>query len=193
MAATSLNTDDAADSPIFHPADAEILARTGYLKPAHGRRSEVSSRLMFEGYFSSSHGSKDWHIVPDLLVSPETLIFLGRGQQKAGEIWGRWQEVIYQMEFLDFVLEEYVPEVDISNGREEWIQQMEHWGMANELIDGIMASEFEDIRTSETVEYWIRDTMSIRYLSLKTLQTNSARRNEKRKSGAQDVGVVLDY
>ncbi|KAF7883502.1 uncharacterized protein EAF02_005422 [Botrytis sinoallii] len=193
MAATSLNIDDAAGSPIFHPADAEILARTGHLKPADGRRSEVSSRLMFEGYFSSSSGSKDWYIVPDLLVSPETLIYFGWGHQKAEEIWTRWRELIYMTEFLDFVLEEYVPEVHMSDGREACIQQMEHLGLADELINCIMASEFEDIRMTETVQYWVRDTMSVRYLGLEGLQKNSARRNEKRRSGVQDVGVVLDY
>ncbi|TGO30875.1 hypothetical protein BPAE_0003g01610 [Botrytis paeoniae] len=132
MAAKSLNTDDAVNSPIFHPADAESFARAGHLKPAHG--------------------------------------------------------VIFETEFLDFVLEEYVPEVNISDDREASLEQMEHWGLAGELINCIMASEFEDLRTIETVQYWVRDTMSVRYLGLKGLQKNSARRDEKRRSGAYDEG-----
>ncbi|TGO86424.1 hypothetical protein BPOR_0305g00100 [Botrytis porri] len=202
MASTSLDTNDAADSPIFQPADAEILERAGHLKPAHGRRREVSSHLISEEYISSSSGFEDSQIVPDLLVSLETLIYIGWGQQKAGEIWRRWREVkdaetedgreaIFEIEFLDFVLERYVPEVDISNDRETSIEQMELWGLAAELINCIMASEFEDVRMTETVQYWVRDTMSIRYLGLEGLQKKSARRDEKRRNGTDDGGSEI--
>ncbi|TGO48761.1 hypothetical protein BCON_0230g00040 [Botryotinia convoluta] len=196
------DTADAAKSPIFQPTDADALTRAGHLKPAHGRRREVSSHLMSEEYISSSSGSEDTQIVPDLLVSPETLIYLGWGQQKAGEIWRRWREikeaetedgreVIFEMEFLDFVLERYVPEVNISNDREASIEQMELWGLAGELINCIMASAFEDVRTTETIQYWVRDTMSIRYLGLEGLQKNSARRDEKRRNGTDDDGSEI--
>ncbi|TGO55590.1 hypothetical protein BOTNAR_0241g00020 [Botryotinia narcissicola] len=196
MTAIPPDTADAADSPIFHPTDADALTRAGHLKPAHGRRCEVSLHLMSEEYISSSSGSEDTQIVPDLLVSPETLIYLGWGSQKAGEIWSRWREIkeaetedgqeVIEMEFLGFVLERYVPEVNISDGREACIEQMELWGLAGELINCIMASAFEDVRMTETIQYWVRDTMSIRYLGLEGLQKNSARREERRRNGTED-------
>ncbi|TGO42257.1 hypothetical protein BHYA_0010g00170 [Botrytis hyacinthi] len=194
MTAIPPDTADAADSPIFHPTDADALTRAGHLKPAHGRRREVSSHLMSEEYISSLS-------VPDLLVSPETLIYLGWGSQKAGEIWSRWREIkeaetedgqeVIEMEFLGFVLERYVPEVNISDGREACIEQMELWGLAGELINCIMASAFEDVRMTETIQYWVRDTMSIRYLGLEGLQKNSARRDERRRNGTEDGGSEI--
>ncbi|KAF7953348.1 hypothetical protein EAE96_006558 [Botrytis aclada] len=198
MTSIPSNTDDAAESPIFHPADAEALQRAGHLKPAHGRRSEVSMYLMSEGYISSSDESEGTHIVPNLLLSPETLIYLGWEEQKAGEIWRRWREIKdaeteggLEMEFLDFVLERYVPEDNLPDDREESMEQMALWGLAGELINCIMASEFEDVRSTVTVQYWVRDTMTIRYLGLEGLQKNSARRDEQRRNGTGDDGVEI--
>ncbi|TGO17303.1 hypothetical protein BTUL_0019g00940 [Botrytis tulipae] len=201
MTALPTDTADAADSPIFHPTDADALTRAGHLKPAHGRRREISLHLMSEEYISSSSGSEDTQIVPDLLVSPETLIYLGWGSQKAGEIWSRWREIkeaetedgqdFIEMEFLGFVLDRYVPEDNISDGREACIEQMELWGLAGELINCIMASAFEDVRMTETIQYWVRDTMSIRYLGLEGLQKNSARRDERRRNGTEDGGSEI--
>ncbi|ESZ94536.1 hypothetical protein SBOR_5079 [Sclerotinia borealis F-4128] len=190
-----------SSTPIFNAADAAILSQRNLMKPAIGKRRKISSSIVSSDSSSSSGDSEGsgfrqdhFLIVPEMLESEETLQYLGWGADKATNIWRRWVSVtaddtdvarytMYEFGFLEFALEA-VPSSELEDGQEAWTTHMLGWGVAAELVDAIMDTQFADVRGTESAQYWVRDTMSIRYLGLEGLKKASILRDELRQNPA---------
>ncbi|KAE8441273.1 hypothetical protein EG329_005574 [Mollisiaceae sp. DMI_Dod_QoI] len=176
--------------PIFAAADAAILTAQNLIQPAARRRRQISGSLMFSEASSSSENSADSgvglnasFIVPEYIESVETLEYIGWGEEKAADIWARWEivkqtesnEATLQQHFLEYALSA-VPDLKLEDRQEDWDAEMLNWGVKAELRAAIMDEAYTNIRLTESAQYWVKDTMEIRYLSLERLQRDSQMR-----------------
>ncbi len=176
--------------PIFAAADAAILTAQSLIQPATRRRRQISSSLMFSEASSSSDNSADSgigitpsFIVPEYIESVETLEYIGWGEEKAADIWAQW-EIVEQAQsienglqygFLEYALTA-IPYLKPEDRQEDWDAEMLNWGVGAELRAAIMDEVYTNIRLTESAQYWVKDTMEIRYLSLERLQRESQMR-----------------
>jgi hypothetical protein len=179
-----------ASLPIFAAADAAILTAQSLIQPATRRRRQISSSLMFSEASPSSDNSADSgvglvpsFIVPEFIESPEALEYIGWGEKKAADIWARW-EIVKQIEsneatfehgFLEYALSA-IPYLKPEDRQEDWETEMLNWGVGAELRAAIMDEGYTNIRLTESAQYWVKETMEIRYLSLERLQRDSQMR-----------------
>ncbi|KAF4631242.1 hypothetical protein G7Y89_g6897 [Cudoniella acicularis] len=176
--------------PIFAAADATILTAQSLIQPATRRRRQISSSLMFSEASSSSDNSANSgvglvpsFIVPEYIESVETLEYIGWGEEKATDIWARWEivkqtesnEAAFQQHFLEYALSA-IPDLKLEDRQEDWNAEMLNWGVGAELRAAIMDEVYTNIRLTESAQYWVKDTMEIRYLSLERLQRDSQMR-----------------
>ena len=176
--------------PIFAAADAARLTAQSLIQPATRRRRQISSSLMFSEASSSSENSADSgvglvpsFIVPEYIESVETLEYIGWGEEKATDIWARWEivkqtesnEAAFQQQFLEYALSA-IPDLKLEDRQEDWDAEMLNWGVGAELRAAIMDEAYTNIRLTESAQYWVKDTMEIRYLSLERLQRDSQMR-----------------
>ncbi|KUJ21800.1 uncharacterized protein LY89DRAFT_681195 [Mollisia scopiformis] len=183
--------------PIFHAADPAILTRRNLIQPAVRRRRQISSSLMLSEALSSSSSSSGESVdsgvslrplrpsftVPEYIESVEALEYIGWGDEKAAELWARWEilkqternEATFETDFLEYALSA-VPCPKLEDRQEDWNAEMLNWGVKTELREAIMDEAYTNIRLTETAQYWVKDTMEIRYLSLERLQRDSQMR-----------------
>lgn len=176
--------------PIFAAADAAILTAQSLIQPTTRRCRQISSSLMFSEASSSSENSADSgvglvpsFIVPEYIESVETLEYIGWGEEKATDIWARWEivkqtesnEAAFQQHFLEYALSA-IPNLKLEDRQEDWDAEMLNWGVGAELRAAIMDEAYTNIRLTESAQYWVKDTMEIRYLSLERLQRDSQMR-----------------
>lgn len=122
-------------------------------------------------------------VIPEFMESVETLEYIGWGEAKAIEIWARWEIVkqtestgtTFQQHFLEYALSA-VPDLKLEDGQEDWDAELLNWGVGDELRTAIMDEAYTNIRLTESAQYWVKDTMEIRYLSLERLQRESQMR-----------------
>jgi hypothetical protein len=122
-------------------------------------------------------------IVPEYIESVETLEYIGWGEEKATDIWARWEiikqtesnEAAFQQHFLEYALSA-IPDLKLEDRQEDWDAEMLNWGAGAGLRAAIMDEAYTNIRLTESAQYWVKDTMEIRYLSLERLQRNSQMR-----------------
>jgi hypothetical protein len=176
--------------PIFAAVDAAILTAQSLIQPAIRRRRQISSSLMFSEVSSSSENSANSgvnlvpsFIVPEYIESVETLEYIGWGEEKAANIWARWEivkqtesnEAAFQQHFLEYALS-VIPDLKLEDQQEDWDAEMLNWGVGAELRAAIMDEAYTNIRLTESAQYWVKDTMEVRYLSLERLQRDSQMR-----------------
>jgi hypothetical protein len=77
----------------------------------------------------------------------------------------------WEYDFLDFAIGEIQEELDVA---------MTGVGLREDIREAIMDPVFEHIRTTESITYWVKDALEIKYLSLEGLQKESKRRREGR-------------
>lgn len=145
---------------------------------------------MFSEASSSSENSADSgvglnisFIVPEYIESVETLEYIGWREEKAADIWARWEivkqtesnEATLQQHFLEYALSA-LPDLNLEDRQEDWDAEMLNWGVKAELRAAIMDEAYTNIRLTESTQYWVKDTMEIRYLSLERLQRDSQMR-----------------
>jgi hypothetical protein len=179
-----------ASRPIFAAADAAILTAQSLIQSATRRRRQISSSLMFSEASSSSENSADSgvglvpsFVVPEYIESVETLEYIGWGEGTATDIWARWEivkqtesnEATFQQHFLEYALSA-IPDLKLEDRQEDWDAEMLNWGVGAELRAAIMDEAYTNIRLTESAQYWVKDTMEIRYLSLERLQRDSQMR-----------------
>jgi hypothetical protein len=187
--------------PIFATADAAILTAQNLIQPAARRRRQISGSLMFSEASSSSEYSADSgiglnpsFIIPEYIESVETLEFIGWEEEKAADIWARWEivkqtesnEATFQQHFLEYALSA-VPDLKHEDRQEDWQAEMLNWGVNAELRSAIMDEAYASIRLTESVEYWVKDTMEIRYLSLERLQRDSQMRVQTSATSTSNI------
>ncbi|KAH9217060.1 hypothetical protein DL95DRAFT_386889 [Leptodontidium sp. 2 PMI_412] len=179
-----------ASRPIFAATDAAILTTHGHIQPATRRRRQISGSLMFSEASSLSENSVDSgvslvrsFVIPEFMESVETLEYIGWGEEKATDIWARWEivkqtesnEITFQQRFLEYALSA-IPDLKLEDRQEDWDAEMLNWGVGDELRAAIMDEAYTNIRLTESAQYWVKDTMEIRYLSLERLQRDSRMR-----------------
>lgn len=126
--------------------------------------------------------------IPAVLISWETLIYLGLSAEKAAQLWQEWnnwpdsgpgREVDaddggLQVPFLDFIIGhiEYTPDArDESDA--QWWACMDACGLATETQDAIMDPHFTYLRLSNSCMHWVKDTIEMRYAGLQDIQRAS--------------------
>ncbi|KAF7880072.1 uncharacterized protein EAF02_007709 [Botrytis sinoallii] len=123
-------------------------------------------------------------MMPEFLESQETIEWLGWTPDKAAEIWDAWkitkstedqQGTIFEVEFISKVLG-YIPRQVLEDSSSDWEEHMRVWGISEELIAAIMDVEFTDVRCTKSAQYWVTETMEIRYLSLERIKEESDQR-----------------
>jgi hypothetical protein len=172
---------------IFDPADVIVLERSGHIKPVDRRRHQISESLFSSG-LSLSENSTTSGIppttsisVPEYLESVESLEFIGFDTEKAAQIWRQWVAVeefgrtnhTFEHSFIEYALTA-IPELD--DGLTDGNTQMISWGISAELREAIMDPDYANIMFTESVNFWVKDTMEIRFLSLERLQRESSER-----------------
>ncbi|TGO24780.1 hypothetical protein BPAE_0095g00370 [Botrytis paeoniae] len=177
---------------MFTPSDDAFLTQRNLLKPATRRRRLVSSSISQSASLSSSDSglsedsrvdTKDFIMIPEFLES-ETIEWLGWTPKKAAELWNNWKEIqeteeeqgtIFEVDFMSQALG-YIPRRDLEDSSSDWEEHMRGWGINEELIAAIMDVEFTDVRCTKSAQYWVTDTMEIRYLSLERIKRESYQR-----------------
>lgn len=187
---------------IFDPADATSLERSGHITTVDRRRRQVSESLFASGLSlpenpTTSGISLTTPIsVPEYLESAESLEYIGFDTEKAAQIWREWITVeeyertnhTLEHSFIEYALTAIPQSEDDSTDENT---QMISWGVNAELREAILDPEFANIMFSETTNFWVKDTMEIRFLSLERLQRESSMRaqdrNRQSTSGRPDI------
>ncbi|KAH6716522.1 hypothetical protein BKA61DRAFT_476617 [Leptodontidium sp. MPI-SDFR-AT-0119] len=119
-------------------------------------------------------------VIPEFMESVETLEYIGWGEEKATDIWARWEivkqtesnEITFQQRFLEYALSA-IPDLKLEDRQEDWDAEMLNWGVGDELRAAIMDEAYTNIRLTESAQYWVKDTMEIRYLIIPQVATSS--------------------
>ncbi|KAK4155550.1 hypothetical protein C8A00DRAFT_31595 [Chaetomidium leptoderma] len=131
----------------------------------------------------------DAHVtIPDVLISPETLVYVGLSSSKSAEVWDRWanwpphgpgretdaDDGGLQVSFIDFIIGHIRNEPDAADESDaQWRACLQACGIANDMQDAIMDPHFRYLRLSHSCLYWIRDTVEMRYAELQEIQRKS--------------------
>jgi hypothetical protein len=205
---------------VLHPEDIQNLTREGTViagdRPSihriHKRRLNRSSDEEYKDLTlpsppstissrASSVSVNDFETVPDYLVSRESLVYLGFTDAAANAIWDRWIDfgndqgreidggpVTFESMFRSHIYgngtDTYLDDDNV------WREIMNSTGINQSLQDAIMTPSCKDMRLMESCKYWLLDTVSAKYASLKEIQAASreramaARRAATRSSGS---------
>ncbi|KAH8170992.1 hypothetical protein LIA77_09773 [Sarocladium implicatum] len=127
--------------------------------------------------------------IPNELRSQATLEYLGYSQEKAREIWIKWdtwdtwgetdsitREVDpnpsggLQMTFFEFAtgpVSTYSGVVDTaSEDDQEWYHCMNAYGIGEELQQAIMHPSCKNVRLTQSCRFWVRNTFDLRFFGL---------------------------
>lgn len=202
---------------ILFPHDADDLVTTGLASPvlSDGTRrihrrllnrlsDAENSHLPLTPVSSPEAATLDaYATVPEVIISRATLSYLGFKEEVAAHIWHKWtnwpagdivretDDDISGMPFIEFITG-YVNgrrANAVSEDDEEWHSCIEACGIGAEARNAIMDPVFKTIRLTESCVFWIRDTLEMRYRSLKAVQKASQEREfaivraQSRRSG----------
>ncbi|KAK0705888.1 hypothetical protein B0T26DRAFT_788018 [Lasiosphaeria miniovina] len=203
---------------ILAPLDFEDLKAKGLVSPEsaagfcriHKRRLNRSSdeehrNISFDVSLESSVA---FSTIPDVLISRETMIHNGLSTEKADELWQQWDNWPHdgprrevdpddgglQVSFLDFVLGRVLHKSDaIGENDVEWRVCLDACGLAPATQDAIMDRHFTYLRQSNSCQYWVRDTIEMRYAGLQEIQRSSrSREMELRRRASRPGGHPRD-
>lgn len=191
---------------ILGPKDVEDLTNRGLLRPAdrvgmsrlHKRRAHRSSDEENEDIPLDVQTSSDTAVdpfvnIPDVLISKETLLYVGYDETKAEELWNRWSDWPadgpqretdeddggLQVTFEDFITLRIgaggSPDTD-SEDDSEWTACLTAYGLATDVQAAILDPLFKEIRLNQTAAFWARDTIAMRYAGLGDIQQASRER-----------------
>ncbi|KAJ8070060.1 hypothetical protein OCU04_000457 [Sclerotinia nivalis] len=195
-----------ATSPIFTAADAKILRKSNHLKPAYERRLQASILIMKSELPPSLGNSNDsgsaildYTIIPEFLISKETLLYIGWTAERAKRIWKsglqvqerrRRERTVSRISFLEHALG-HINISEVEKSPKDWMMHLQRWGVTTVLIDAIMDPEYADVRLTESAQYWVRETIELRYMELQKLRRDSAWRDEQRRDPVSNAEVDL--
>jgi hypothetical protein len=139
-------------------------------------------------------------MIPTVLVSYETLLYVGLSEARATELWTRWSNWPTHgprretdsddgyglvVEFDDWILSSFENRPDAADdSTEEWRACLERCGISSDLQDAIMDPHFDYLRLSHSCIHWINDTVKMRYEGLIDIQKTS-------RVGGQHVGLDI--
>lgn len=116
--------------------------------------------------------------IPAVLESLETYIYVGFDDATAKKLWAIYSNYVANAdpddtegEFIDFARwqVENVMFSDPTSEGDDWVGYMNAIGVSQELQEAIMLPEFSDIRYTASCEFWLLDTIMMRYGSLESL------------------------
>jgi hypothetical protein len=215
-------------SQVLHPEDVQNLTREGTIiagdSPSihriHKRRLNRSSDEEYKDLAlpsppstissrASSVPMDDFETVPDYLVSRESLVYLGFTDAAANAIWGCWSNwsndqgretdggpVTFESVFRSHI---YGNGIDtFLDDNNAWRETMNNAGINQSLQNAIMTPSCKDMRLMESCKYWLLDTVSAKYASLKEIQATSreramAARRAATRSGNSGSGSGSQY
>jgi len=200
---------------ILAPLDAQDLRTRGLLHPSgtngahrlhrrlvNGDSDEEYKHISLDVPLASPFADEAYVAVPDMLISHQTLQYLGLSDSKAAELWdfwchwdtddgiGRWEideDCDMWWEFIDFAVNntaKYHPDVDDESDDAQWRTYIRGCGISEEVENAIMDPDFTSLRLSCSGFYWIEDTMRMRYAGLEEIQRTSLARVEKSSHSA---------
>ncbi|MCJ1334012.1 hypothetical protein MMC10_010719 [Thelotrema lepadinum] len=193
------------DWPVFDPDDYVHLVEEGTLIPIigtlksrlHKRRLHSSAGeeyshipLPTPAASSAQDGdSPDSHfaVIPNYLISKETLEYIGYSDATANMIWERWanwgpdqgREVDGGPITFESLFRAHLHGQDVDAYTEddaEWLTVMGQFGLSEELKACVMAPDCKEIRLSGSCKDWALDTVLARYEGLEGKQKDSASR-----------------
>lgn len=130
-------------------------------------------------------------MIPDTLISRETLVYVGFTEAKATELWSRWcnwpetgprREVDpddggLQVSFLQFITGTLRCQTDVwEDDDSQWRACLDACGIDPTVQDAIMDPAFKYPRLSDTCIFWAIDTVEMRFAGLKDIQQISRER-----------------
>ncbi|GAB1311760.1 hypothetical protein MFIFM68171_01970 [Madurella fahalii] len=200
--------------PILAPLDTEDLrvqgllhlGRTAGSHRLHRRRLNRSSDEEYQDIplNTSPESPTAFVTIPAVLISWETLIYLGLSAGKAAQLWQEWsnwpdsgprREVDaddggLQVPFLDFIIGHIENNPDARDESDaQWRACMDACGLATDIQDAIMDPHFTYLRLSNSCLHWVKDTIEMRYAGLQDIQrTSRAREMELRRMASRSDG-----
>ncbi|KAK3943324.1 hypothetical protein QBC46DRAFT_420745 [Diplogelasinospora grovesii] len=129
-------------------------------------------------------------MIPEVLISRETLTHVGLSEAKATELWGEWSnwptsgirretdadDGGLEMTFIDFIISRVTAVNDITDESDlQWRACLNACGIDVQLQDTIMDTHFKYLRLSESCLYWVKDTIKMRYAELEAHIRGSSR------------------
>ena len=196
--------------PILALVDAQDLRARGLLHPnsidganrlhrrlVNGDSDEEYKHISLDVPLSSPLADKAYVTIPEMLISHQTLKYLGLSDSKAAVLWDKWchwdlesgigrymidENCNMEIEFIDFAVHHtarHTPDVDDESDDAQWRTYIKDCGISEEVENAIMDPDFTSLRLSCSGFYWIEDTMRMRYAGLEEIQRTSFVREEK--------------
>jgi hypothetical protein len=189
---------------ILAPLDSTNLLNHGLLGPGrttgshrlHKRRLNRSSdeenhNIPLDISLSSPAADNAFAMIPVVLISYETLVYVGLSEAKATELWSQWTNWPVQgprretdaddggliVTFKDYIIGSFEDRVDATDeNTQRWQACLNECGIAVDVQNAIMDPRFKSLRLSQSCLYWVNDTVKMRYSGLEDIQRSSRER-----------------
>ncbi|KAK1249356.1 hypothetical protein MKX07_002872 [Trichoderma sp. CBMAI-0711] len=149
----------------------------------------MSIPALRNGEAPASQGLPTSVFIPRELVSLATIKYLGYNDEAAADIWGRWTarfpsgqpqelEPVLGKPFLNPIIEfsYYRFDLDADDGDDsKWLDCMGQCGINQATQTAIMDPVYKRVRLTRSCLHWLRDTMKLRYRTLKEVLEARAR------------------
>ncbi|RMZ85391.1 hypothetical protein DV737_g732, partial [Chaetothyriales sp. CBS 132003] len=135
-----------------------------------------------------------------MIVSHETLIYVGLSEEKASEMWNQWthwpatgprretdiDDGGLQVTFLDFIIGALENQIDaIEDNDDHWQACLDACGIDVDVQRAIMDPIFKPLRLSDSCLYWVKDTIKMRERRLARVDIKEAREERSVSSNQQ--------
>ncbi|KAK3364302.1 hypothetical protein B0T25DRAFT_442534 [Lasiosphaeria hispida] len=199
--------------PLLSPLDSSALHEEGLLRRGNREGSHRLHKRRLNRSSDEEHrdiplvippdspGINDAFVtIPIVLISRETLIYVGLSDTKGDELWNRWLNFSPDdaslretdggdLTFVDFILGyyEYGPDA-VGDNDDAWYACLDTCGIASETQAALMDPHFAYLRRSQSCSYWVRDTIEMRYAGLEDIQRASRDREMALQRAAMRPG-----
>lgn len=207
--------------PLIDPDDAAILTQQGTLLASIEPGRQRIHRMLFTSTNGQelSHlavsppgtilSSDSFETIPDYLVSQRTLEYIGFTPATSTKIWASWNtylshEVfeigdgikVFEKRFRDHIKPHH-PGWDwqdtVSETDSAWVDTMNRTGIDSHLQNLILTPCFKKFRLTQTCIFWVLDTLSAKYASLKDIHEASRERGFVLRRAAGRYGPIGQY
>jgi hypothetical protein len=185
----SRDVEELSISGLLMPAEGEGMRRL-HKRRAHRSSDEENQDIPLDVRAFDNVIAGAFVTIPDILISKETLIYVGFNTTKADELWKCWsnwpahgpqREVDNDDGGLQVTFEDFItlhmgsggsPDTD-SEEDLEWTACLTSYGLSTEVQNAILDPLFKGIRFNQTASFWARDTVAMRYAGLQDIQRAS--------------------
>lgn len=184
------------DTAVLYPEDRHNLSRQGLLiihnglTNLHKRRmspwsDEENQDLLLPRSPSppSSVVLKDFVTIPDIMISRNSLLFLGFTENAATTIWNRWLALGNELERQSYSFESFFFQYIAGTAADAWSENDQEWrgtmhtiGIRTGLQDRLLTPSCKPIRLTKTCKSWLREYVAAKWHSLMQIQAYSRER-----------------